>query len=107
MVKKVDFSYDDGNLKESTEYDALGNYLKETNYNEDGSILNWSEWEYDASGNAIKTSYRADGRIKGWTDYEYEYYKWGYKFIAIRYNKDGSIMRRDEYWYDVNDKRIG
>ena len=64
----------DGTIRNWTEYeyDANGNMIKRTNYMADG-MNSWSEHEYDAEGNTIKsTYYKSDGNIDCWYIPEYE-----------------------------------
>lgn len=71
---KLSSLYSDGSVYSSDEYDAYGNVVK-TTYYEDGSMISVEyEYEYDEYGNVVKEiSYYSDGSMGSWYEYEYEY----------------------------------
>ena len=71
------------------EYDDAHNMLKETEYDADGAIFVWTEYEYDSSGNEIKESAFSDIDILYIKEYEYDDY--GNQIKEKIYDKDGTL----------------
>ena len=54
----------DGSLASTTlyefEYDALGNVVRNTEYNDSGDVVRWYEYEYDKKGNVTNETYAVE-----------------------------------------------
>lgn len=54
----------DGSLASTTlyefEYDAVGNVVRSTEYNDSGDVVRWYEYEYDKKGNVINETYAVE-----------------------------------------------
>mgnify|MGYP006988835408 CR=1 FL=1 len=91
---------DEFNYLEKTyvmEYDNAHNLLKETKYDANGKIIEWTEYEYDSSGKKIKESNVAD--FYDIPIHEYEYDDNGNQIKEKAYGKDGTLDAYTVYEY--------
>ncbi|MCM1253847.1 MAG: hypothetical protein NC321_13585 [Clostridium sp.] len=80
-------------------YDEMGNMVKQTSYQLDGSLYMWSEFIYNELGYQIKSiRYFADGSIYDMDEYEYD--ESGNIINQVSYDGNGSISYMNEYEYD-------
>ena len=89
--------------REYIEYDSNGNTIKETSYNEDGSVSGSSEYEYDEKENRVKEiNYNGDGDIFS----EYEYDSEGNMIQNSRYDENGEMDFCHKSEYDENGNEV-
>ena len=105
LIKETEYDAD-GTIRnwKEYEYNSNGNIIKYTSYNADGTISYRSESEYDANGNKIKSTSYMSGGMSSW--FEYEYDSNGKCIKVIIYNADGTIRSWFEYEYDANGNEI-
>ena len=116
---KYDKEYDanDRLIKSTTLMKGYGDYFELSNSefselitelkSQEGSVMSWTEYEYDSLNNVIKeTNFDGDGNITGWTEYTYEYDSSNNIIRKNVFNGDGSSKGYYEYEYDSRNNMI-
>lgn len=103
------FRADNGHLaKTEYEYDDLGNPVKLYDYDEDGTLDNYTLMTYDEAGNKVREDdFSPDGELKGYETYEYNgdgiiiknicYDSSGEMVWQMIYNESGNIIEYNQY----------
>jgi len=109
ILKSVKETYynDDGSIKSYRvdKYNSKGKIINWTSYNVNGNVDIYRINEYDSKGNMVKnTVYDVDGNICSYSIYEYD--SDGKAIKSTEYNADGAITHYFIYEYDSYGKEI-
>ena len=101
-------------FKNEYEYDEAGNMIKETNYDENGKLSGWSQYEYDGENLLKESKYHGEGDLYSEEKYEYDsknnlikeignyYYNGHVKMVyECEYDEKSNIIKKV---YHYNDK---
>ena len=125
------YYYGNGKVGLIEEFDEKGNWIKETNYDENDKMSSYRTFEYDENGRVTKeTDYDTDGKVSSYCTYEYdekgnwiketnydendkmssyrtfEYDENGRVTKETDYNTDGKVSSYCTYEYDEKGNRI-
>ena len=89
-------------IREEYEYNSSGQLVKSTEYFQDG-IYGWCEYEYDTQGYLIRENHYGSKGNKGYYQI-YENDSFGNAIKEEQYYSDDSISSRVEYEYDTSGK---
>ena len=99
------YYYGNGKVALIEEFDEKGNWIKETNYDENDKMSSYRTFEYDENGRVTKeTDYNTDGKVSSYCTYEYD--EKGNRIKDTDYDENNNVKDVHEREYDENGNQV-
>ena len=99
------YYYGNGKVALIEEFDEKGNWIKETNYDENDKMSSYRTFEYDENGRVTKeTDYDTDGKVSSYCTYEYD--EKGNRIKDTDYDENNNVKDVHEREYDENGNQV-